>query len=63
MKRVKMINPPDGHRFGFPKEIPEDVDDVDMWLIFNGYPNTEVIRWAKQLSHVPCRYWYAEVEE
>jgi len=48
---------------GFPKEIPEEVEDVDMWLIFNGYPNTEVIKWAKQFSHVPCRYWYAEVEE
>ena len=63
MKTVKMIDPPDGWRFGFPKVIPEGIEDVEMWLIFNGYPNTEVIKWAKQLSHVPCRYWYAEVEE
>jgi len=63
VKTVKMIDPPDGWRFGFPKVIPDDVEDVEMWLIFNGYPNTEVIKWAKQFSYVPCRYWYAEVEE
>lgn len=58
-----MIDPPDGWRFGFPKVIPDDVEDVEMWLIFNGYPNTEVIKWAKQFSHVPCRYFYVEDED
>lgn len=59
---VKMIDPPEGYRFGFPKAIPEDVKDVDMWLIFNGYPNHLVIKYARQFSYVPCRYFYAEDE-
>jgi hypothetical protein len=35
-----MIDPPSGWRYGFPKEIPDDVDvtDVNAWLIENGYP-------------------------
>jgi hypothetical protein len=33
-----MIDPPSGWRYGFPKEIPEVVTDVNAWLIENGYP-------------------------
>lgn len=60
---MRMIDPPEGWRFGFPKPIPDDVEDIDMWLIFNGYPNTLVIKWAKQFSHVPCRFWEIPDEE
>ena len=41
MKR-KMIDPPSGWKYGFPKEIPEDVDDTRQWLIDNGYPESEI---------------------
>ena len=38
LEQVKMIDPPSGWRYGFPKEIPEVVTDVNAWLIENGYP-------------------------
>lgn len=38
----KMIDPPEGWRYGFPKEIPEHVDDTRKWLIENGYPEKEI---------------------
>lgn len=41
MKR-KMIDPPSGWKYGFPKEIPVDVKDTRKWLIENGYPEKEI---------------------
>ena len=38
----KMIDPPGGWRYGFPKEIPEDIDNTQQWLIENGYPESEI---------------------
>ena len=38
----KMIDPPSGWKYGFPKEIPEDIDDTRKWLIDNGYPESEI---------------------
>ena len=36
----KMIDPPSGWIYGFPKEIPESVesDKINEWLVNNGYP-------------------------
>ena len=62
IKRVKYVDPPGGHKFGFPKVIPEDIEDIDLWLIQNGYPNTEVIKWARNFNYVPCQYWYEEID-
>lgn len=53
-----MIDPPTGWLYGFPKAFPEDVTNVDEWLVKNGYPQEEVDCWA---DGVPCRFW--EVEE
>jgi hypothetical protein len=33
-----MIDPPSGWRYGFPKEIPNNVTDIMGWLVENGYP-------------------------
>lgn len=35
-----MIDPPSGWRYGFPKEMPEDLkpEDINEWLVLNGYP-------------------------
>jgi hypothetical protein len=38
----KMIDPPSGWRYGFPKEIPVDVTDTRSWLVANGYPQSEI---------------------
>jgi len=39
---IKIIDPPSGWLYGFPKEIPEDIKDVRGWLIQNGYPMEEL---------------------
>lgn len=36
--KVKYIDPPEGWKYGFPKPIPENVDDTRAWLVANGYP-------------------------
>ena len=52
---MKMIDPPSGWMFGFPKPIPEDrINDSLTWLVEQGYP--------KQLiddlgDYFFCRYW------
>jgi hypothetical protein len=38
----KMIDPPSGWKYGFPKAIPEDVENTRDWLIQNGYPQAEI---------------------
>jgi hypothetical protein len=57
--KIKMIDPPSGWMYGFPKEIPEDVDNTTEWLIDNGYPEKLI----KDLGdNFYVRGWYEEVE-
>jgi len=35
---MRMIDPPSGWKYGFPKPIPNDVKDIYKWLVDNGYP-------------------------
>jgi hypothetical protein len=44
----KMIDPPSGWKYGFPKEIPEHVDNTRDWLIQNGYPQAEIDKCGDQ---------------
>ena len=37
-----LIDPPSGWKYGFPKELPENVTDLRQWLINNGYPESQV---------------------
>ena len=53
--KVKMIDPPKGWLYGFPKEIPEHVDNTIQWLIENGYPE-KVIKDYGDSFYV--RGWY-----
>tara|TARA_B110001454_G_C12569091_1_gene371089 strand:- start:258 stop:446 length:189 start_codon:yes stop_codon:yes gene_type:complete len=55
---VKMIDPPSGWKYGFPKVLPNDVTDTLKWLVENGYPQEEIDEFDGQLI---CRHW--EVEE
>lgn len=48
------IDPPGGWQYGFPKPIPDNVDDVKAWLIANSYPESEI---ASLGEHFYCRYW------
>ena len=54
-KKVTMIDPPSGWRYGFPKPIPEDrKKDVIPWLIEQGYPKKVIDSFGE---HFACRYW------
>ena len=57
---TKIIDPPSGWMYGFPKAIPNDVKDFNKWLVENGYPQKELDRFE---SGVPCRFWFEEDEE
>lgn len=59
----KMIDPPSGWMYGFPKEIPESVSDikeVKEWLVKNGYPQAMIDTFEKNNSPLPYRIWYEE---
>lgn len=52
---AKWIDPPSGWRYGFPKKLPDYVDeDVRPWLLENGYPQREIDSLGE---HFYCRYW------
>ena len=50
-----MIDPPFGWRYGFPKELPNEVKDVKSWLIEQGYPEKEA-----DFAVQHCRFWEQE---
>ena len=54
---VKMINPPSGWKFGFPKAIPDDVTDgrpLRAWLVENGYPQERMDSFG---DYFHCKHW------
>lgn len=57
---IKMIDPPGGWKYGFPKQIPDDVKDVIKWLVEQGYPQKEIDSFGE---HFYCRYWYRDENE
>jgi hypothetical protein len=60
-KKVMMIDPPSGWKYGFPKVMPDPrPEDTRAWLIANGYPEKEILSYG---DHFYCRYWETEVEE
>ncbi|WP_125445825.1 hypothetical protein [Sphingobium indicum] len=47
------LDPPGGHAWGFPKKFdPSFGDDVNGWLLANGYPEAEIAQWPDR--RVPC---------
>ena len=42
VKTRLMIDPPSGWKYGFPKELPTGVVNVNEWLVDNGYPQKEI---------------------
>ena len=59
---AKMIDPPSGWRYGFPKELPNDVKPggITDWLISEGYPK-EMIDDLGEYFHF--RVWETPDEE
>ena len=60
IKKVKMIDPPSGWKYGFPKALPEDVVDTKKWLVENGYPQTEIDACGESFH---CRHWLKETDD
>lgn len=58
--KVKMIDPPFGWKYGFPKPIPSEEENVMKWLVENGYPQKEIDSCGQ---HFYCRYWIEDVNE
>jgi hypothetical protein len=54
-----MIDPPSGWKYGFPKVLPDDVENVLEWLVSEGYPQFEIDACGK---HFYCRYWEKQNE-
>ena len=55
--KTRIIDPPSGWKYGFPKPIPDDIKDVIPWLVENGYPQKEI---DKLGEHFYCRYWESD---
>ena len=58
--KVHMIDPPSGWRYGFPKVLPEGVDDNIQWLLDNGYPQSEIDACG---DHFYYRHWFEDKED
>jgi hypothetical protein len=55
-----MIDPPSGWKYGFPKEIPEHINNTRDWLIDNGYPAEEIEAFGDNFF---VRGWYEGEDE
>jgi len=52
---MKIIDPPSGWKYGFPKPIPEDrINDQLVWLVEQGYPQKEIDDLGEYFY---CRTW------
>lgn len=60
MRKIRVIDPPFGWMYGFPKEDDWDASKETRkeWWIRNGYPQELV-----DSEFFYCRYWEHEVEE
>lgn len=55
---MRMVDPPNGWRYGFPKACPDDRwDDMEEWLIEQGYPQAEK---DKYVNCFMVRCWDAD---
>ena len=59
--KVKMIDPPSGWKFGFPKALPDpEPTNVIDWLIENGYPKQIIDDFG---NHFYCRHWIEDIDD
>ena len=55
--KVTYVDPPSGHKYGFPKILPEGIDYAQ-FLRDNGYPERDI-----ELALSYSRYWTEEIED
>jgi len=68
--KVLWIDPPEGWRYGFPRELPEGIegDAIIEWMIECGYPKEKMIthdtinptETESTAEHFYFRTWYEE---
>ena len=55
--KYKVIDPPEGWMYGFPRAVPEEILEDDKllkgWLVSHGYPEEKL-----ELAMKHSRYWY-----
>jgi len=64
MKKVTMVDPDEGWKYGFPKVLPEELKgkDITTWLVSEGYPHDVIENWNKSsLGYLPIRTWETEM--
>ena len=58
-EQVVMVDPPSGHRYGFPREVPREIardmtgEEFRQWLVECGYPEEDL-----ELAMKYSRYWF-----
>jgi len=58
---MRIIDPPSGWRYGFPKPMPEKIkgaESLKEWLLEQGYPEKDL-----DLAVKYSRYWWEEKDE
>mgnify|MGYP000545441735 FL=1 len=55
----KMIDPPEGWKYGFPKPIPDHISNVKEWLVQQGYPQSLIDHFGDDFY---CRHWMEETD-
>lgn len=50
-KVIQLIDPPMGWACGFPKVLPDGVEDVKKWLVDNGYPESLIKTMGADFSY------------
>ena len=60
MENCYLIDPPEGHQFGFPKIFVGEIRgaDIDSWLVEHGYPRDRLTAYPEG---VPCKVQRIEV--
>lgn len=61
MNKDTWVDPPSGHRWGFPKLCPADqVPHMRAWILAEGYPQTEIDSYGE---HWYVRCWLDKKED
>lgn len=64
MKKVTMVDPDEGWKYGFPKVLPEELKgkDITSWLVSEGYPLEKIEQWnSSTLGYLPLRTWETDI--
>lgn len=57
MTDTLIVDPPEGHRYGFPKALPPDRrHDIIAWMVEQGYPRQIIDEWVE--GYFPLRCWW-----